>query len=308
MRLNQQDSSQLNDISPNEICPYLGLKNDPSTSADYPSSINVCHHTLGKTTPKLNHQRSTCLTPKYLDCPIFSEPDAIRMPKKIRHGSTNNIFDRDFFFKASLVGITILVIAAAILFNQYWLPPVENFLIPSWKKTPQDASNVLLPTHTITATATRSGVLTPTQVYTKTPSPTLTPIATITHVPSILALDSPIGYEVQFIIHRAAPGESPGQYANQYNTTIEAIFAVNYNIPPVLFEDAVIVIPLDIDDASDLPAFEPYEIQAAGLTPATLAEKFSIDPEVLKLYNNIPTSYVFFPGEWVLIPHNDKRP
>lgn len=304
MTRNDQGFPQPDQKFPEAICPYLGLENDPSTSADYPSSINACHHTLGKTTPKLSYQRSICLTAKHKQCPIFSDPEEVRMPKKIRHGSNGNIFNRDLIKKAVLAGIALIVIAAIILLNEYWLPPLVNFLEPSWKKTPQDSAYFFIPTPTVTGTATRSGVMTPAVAKTKTPAPTLTPIATITRVPSTLALDSPIGYEVQFIIHRALPGESPGQYANQYNTTIEAIFAVNYNFQSVLFENQVVVIPLNLDDASNLPEFEPYEIQDAGLTPASLAEKVSVDAETLKFYNNIPTNFVFKPGDWVLLPRD----
>ena len=291
-----------------QICPHLGLRTDPSTSVGYPSSGNVCHHARNNPTPKLSYQNSTCLTTQHMDCEIYNAPQDKRMQGKIRSKVGNRFFTQNILLKIILFTGLIAVIFLAVQYYDLWFPKIDDFMTPSWQKTQQDPSFGVLPTRTVTITPTAT--LEPTSPIrpTRTPSPSPSAIPTITSAPSTLALDTPIGKNYKFIIHRAAPGESPGQYATIYNTTIEAFWAVNYNMPTVLYENRVVVIPLDITDASNLPAFEAYEIKEAGLTHDSLAEKLSADPEQVRLYNNVPSDYLFSPGEWVLIPRKPNQP
>ena len=287
-------------------CPYLGLKNDPSTSLGYPSESNVCHHSKRQATPRINYQESTCLTKNYSDCPLYKAPQRIKMPRKIRGKSRKIHFSINILIKV-IIGVGILtVIFLAIRYNNLWLPKVDDFLTPSWQKTQQDPSYGILPTREATLTPMATETLQPTLTRTPTQTPTKEP--TITRIPSTLAMDVPIGRNYQFIIHRALPGESPGQYASEYNTTVDAFWAVNYDTPTVLIENRVFIIPVNIIDTTGLPAFEAYEIKQAGMDPISLAEKLSVDPEQLSIYNNVPADYRFNPGEWILVPREPIAP
>ena len=232
------------------------------------------------------------------------------MPRNIRHRGNIIPFQKGFLIKIVLAAVLLSVIFLAVRYNQLWLPTFNDFLTPSWQKTQQSPSYSIPPTKTVTLTPTATVEPTPTQTPTSTMTPTSQPTAipTITIEPPTLALDTPIGKSNQFLLHRAAPGESPGQYATKYNTTVEAIWAVNYGMYPVLYENRVIVIPLDLEDATGLPAFEPYEIKDAGLTPDSLAEMLTVAADELRFYNGIPADYTFSPGEWVLVPREPNQP
>lgn len=118
----------------------------------------------------------------------------------------------------------------------------------------------------------------------------------------VLALDTPIGGEVQFIIHRVLDGESLQYYADLYKTSTEAILAVNQDLTLPMWVGWVVVIPIDIDDPTGLPSFEAFQVRMRGLTVEALAEELLIDPTNLSTYNNVPIDYKFSPGEWILVP------
>jgi len=162
-------------------------------------------------------------------------------------------------------------------------------------------TNELTNTPTITYTATLKSSATPTLTQTpippsETPSP---PIAT--SIPPILALETPIGPDQQFIIHAVIPGEALELYARDYNTTVEAIRAINYKLPSFLPLDWFVVIPLNTTDVTDVPAFEPYAIKQTSTVEA-LADLLAVDLTELRRYNRIPSGYILNPGDWVLVP------
>lgn len=278
------------------------MKDDSTTSVGYPSTWNVCHQTKRHEIPNLNYQRSTCLKTRFAKCPIYNSEVVKRMPRSIRYRS-NKLFN--FSKKIKIILQFILIVAGVSViftFYQLWAPKVSQALMPSWQKTQDLRTYQPLPTIPVTytpdETAAESSMPDPTA--TATQQPTGTPTRTI--LPSILALDSPIGADVQFVIHRARAGESLSQYGREYNTNIDAIRAVNYNLPAVLFVDWLVVIPISIEDPTGLPSFEAFQVTMRGLTAETLAEQLSADPEDLSKYNNVPMNYKFSPGEWILVP------
>lgn len=284
------------------ICPYLGMKNDPTTHVGYPSTYNVCHHTKRQEIPNLNYQRLTCLKTSFVECPIYNSEIVQRMPRSIRYRS-NKLFNFSKKFKIGLLIISMVIVIAGIfvLFQQF-APKLTQALLPSWQKTQDLRTDQRLPTIPVTqipgGDETPSAAPEPTATATKQPSGT--PTRRI--ISSILALDSPIGADVKFIIHRVGSGESLFQYAREYNTNVDAIRAVNYNLPSVLFVDWLVVIPVGIDDPTGLPSFEVFQVTMRGLTVETLAEELSVEPERLVKYNNLPMDYKFSPGEWILVP------
>jgi chromosome partitioning protein len=65
-------------------CPFLGHKGDPKTVMNYPSGLNVCHRARTPSTPKVEYQKSHCLTNAYLSCPLLASPKPIPMPKEMK--------------------------------------------------------------------------------------------------------------------------------------------------------------------------------------------------------------------------------
>ena len=106
------------------------------------------------------------------------------------------------------------------------------------------------------------------------------------------------------MIHSTLPGESLFLFANQFNTNVDTIRALNYELPSVLYVDVVVVIPICVDDPAGLPQFSAYEVTMRGMTLETLAQELSADPQTMSKYNNLPSDYVFEPGDWVLVPRD----
>lgn len=290
--------------SPVEICPYLGLKDDPETSISYPSVSNVCIHSVNKVTPNLNYQKSVCLTIAYLDCIVYLSPDEKKMPESLQDLTGEKHRKKKGMIRFGLIFVILFLIGIAVIFRGQWSSRVEGLLMPAWQKTQQVRTYQSLPTipltqipeieFTPTSNLIRKSTTTTTQSEQQSP--------TITMEPSTLGLDTPIGSWVQFIIHRTLPGESLEQFANQYNTTVDAIRSVNYNLPNVLYVDRLIIIPIGVQDAGDLPAFEAYQVEARGLSVEDLAEQITVLPEDLVLFNNVPSEYIFNFGDWILVP------
>jgi len=227
------------------------------------------------------------------------------MPEDIRYRS-QRYKDPKFYLNLGLIILFLIVITLGVIFNKFWLPKVNAFIIPDWQKTQQARPEIVLPASTSTERVIAHSTPTNTIQPTLTPSlmPTLTesPEPTVEESNQILELDSPIGHENKFIIHRAVAGETLGLYATQYNTTVSAIRAINYQLPTVLYIDQILVIPVDITDVYKLPVFETFQISGDGLTVPELVEELRVDMDAFRLHNNIPMNYVFKSGEWVLVP------
>ena len=68
---------------PQPICPYLGLKKDPSTVLEFPSERNYCHHARPVAPVNLRHQRLACLTERYVNCPIYQQTTSQALPEDL---------------------------------------------------------------------------------------------------------------------------------------------------------------------------------------------------------------------------------
>jgi len=290
----------------NLYCPYLGLKFDPKSWVGYPSPINYCHRVKPLAVPKFEHQREYCLSNNFTQCPIILVGPGQRMPKTVRSKADRRNSLKKIIFVEVLVGLVLIAVILGAIFWQEILsgvfqiteqqPTVTQSPITSESAT---ATLGLSPTYTATITITMEKTPTPTQTSVQ---PTDTPaLPTPTLEPPVLALETPIGMEFQFIIHAVVPGESLELYARDYNTTVEAIRAVNYNLPSFLPLDWIVIIPLNTVDVGGIPQFEPYEVKQA-VTVEVLADLLSVDLTDLRLYNRIPKGYTLNPGEWLLVP------
>ena len=289
-----------------QFCPYLGLKFDPKSWVGYPSPINYCHRVKPLAVPKFEHQREFCLSVNYIQCPIILVGPGQRMPKTIRSKANSRSSLRKIIFIEVLVGILLIaIILGAIFWRQIFSevlkigeqqPTVNQSPIITESAT---ATLGISPINTATITSTMEETPTPTQTFLP---PTDTPaLPTPTIEPPVLALETSIGKDIQFIIHAVVPGESLELYARDYNTSVEAIRAVNFNLPSFLPLDWIVIIPLNTVDVSGIPQFEPYEVQQAT-TVEMLADLLSVDLTGLRLYNRIPKNYTLNPGEWLLVP------
>jgi hypothetical protein len=127
-------------------------------------------------------------------------------------------------------------------------------------------------------------------------APTSIPEGTCGH-----ALDTPFGKKIKFLIHRVARGENLTLYARQYETSTNAILAINYQLPMPVWEDWMIVIPVKTLDVSELPPFEPYQAIGTRLSLSELARQLNTDAQSLYSYNAFEGPCKLFSG-WLLVP------
>jgi len=284
-----------------ESCQYLGLSYDQATYSNFPSAENVCYHVQPPASPAFSHQNAYCLTNQYTACPVYTSPEGIRLPRELQHQpekKTNK--------KILLVLGFCIVIILGILFGIYWNNNRATATI-SLFPSPTNASTIgsTAIRGTITRAATNTRTLTPTELSS---TPTLqvsatqvTPSPTPTEVRDF-RLDQAIGENPQFIIHRTIEGESLPLFANIYQTSVEAIRAVNYNLPRILWPDQIVIIPLNQTDMSGIPPLIAYENPENGITFEQIAEDLDVPLEKLLQYNNINEEYPLQQGDWILIP------
>ena len=67
-----------------DICPYLGMQEDPQTCLAYPSEWNLCQHAKPAGMVKLEYQRSTCLLSVHTVCPVFVGVETSPLPSNLR--------------------------------------------------------------------------------------------------------------------------------------------------------------------------------------------------------------------------------
>lgn len=278
-----------------QVCPYLGLSDDPGTALAYPSTSNCCHHAKPVESVRGSHQEKVCLTNGYSQCPVYLRPELIPLPLEFQvHHSSVNRAKRRWWILLILVIVLVAVflIAQPGLFNAAPLPAAEP-----------DTDTQALQTITAIFAGTQTAVI-------QTPVPTqaekITPTVTMTHIPTpspVHELEMPIGKDPSFVIHRVQAGESYTRFMQDFQTTKEAILAVNYGVEPSLWADSLLVVPVGVTDATGLPAFTVYQVAEQNLTVEQLALNQGADLATLKQYNALPDGYVFTEGEWVLIPH-----
>jgi LysM repeat protein len=219
-----------------------------------------------------------------------------------------------------MMGVTFLIISGLFYYNWPLIEP--NLIVPSLVPTgeqpviaaiipitgasPEEAS----PTVEFPATDTDTPVptVTSTPVDTVEPTETLTQQSTSTELPTNTpqpphALQTPFGFERQYLIHRVLGGETLEWIAKNHGTSVEAIRAANYGMTTSLWEDSMLVIPFNQTDIDGIIPMTAFKVTGEEISIETLAEEKEIHLLLLCQVNDRPHSYVFVPGEWVLIPH-----
>ena len=135
---------------------------------------------------------------------------------------------------------------------------------------------------------------------TATISATFTLTPTLTQIPPH-SLEIPIGNEKLYLIHKIVDGENLSTLAETYQTSFEAIQAVNFTLIIPIRIDAIVVIPLKQENPQGLPKLEPYQILQDQTTPEALAEKLNIDLTLFKSLNGFEDGEKLNKGNWVLI-------
>jgi len=282
-----------------EVCPFLGLGDDPETALSFPSAHNRCFHAKPALPVKLEFQRAYCLDINHTSCEEFNREPDTPLLQELRFEAGAGIKGK--FGKA---GIWIILLAFVVVALVVWQVLSRGFL---GLEPSEHLPGVTVPV--ISTDGSQTPPPLPTQMQ-DTPTPTLfatvTPtFQTRTFAPTIVishALETPIGVQYKLVIHRVVAGESIMSIANQYWTTVDAIQAVNYNLPSPLRIDWLIIVPVNRTDIQGLPSFEAYEV-TTDIAVRTLAQQLTIDPALFELYNGLGNNEFLTAGEWVLVPH-----
>jgi hypothetical protein len=298
-------------------CPYLGLHDDQRTSLAYPSAWNYCFRANPPASVSISHQIAACLCPEYIHCPVYLSAQAGTLPVNIRGSSSvpakRRKSARRKTRRIAWSVLIIILLIMAVIFGQRIFPSYfESWLSPNTAST----DVTLLATSTF---PTLSNNITPTQI-----SPSVTPVPSRTGTstqaisltkPGITpitkrcgySLDTQFGTDLKFTLHQIASGENLDKLAVQYQTTMDAIRAVNYSMPVPVWENWIVVIPVGVSDVKGLPSFEPYQADGTITSLEELALQLSADAQSLVKYNAFADSCTLFKG-WLIVPRAPKTP
>jgi hypothetical protein len=167
------------------ICPYLGLINDPNTGTSFPDEANACHQAKPPALVVLDYQHSTCLQAAYKECPGYIHAWRDGFPKSIRR--RNSIINPAWF-----EGLAWLLVAIpVILFIWAGFTGRLSFLSLDFR-----ARTAITPTSRpfFTRTPTETSTPTQTSTFTETPLPeteTPTPTQTLTRTATVTRTITP---------------------------------------------------------------------------------------------------------------------
>jgi len=277
------------------FCPYLGLKDDPSTYSIYPSLRNNCQHAQPPQAVNLSYQRSYCSTADYESCPVFAEEWRGRLPAEIRGERTSSKAPQ---WRLVLILAGVVLLGSLGAMEMGWVP----FQIQWWDPTATIEFAVVTPP---TKTAVPSSTLPPSRTLpppkTSTQEMTLTPSPFPTPGPALETLFGPDG---RYLIHLVNEGESYTYLEDVYNTSEAVITATNILIAETsLWPGMYLVILPGVSDPDDLPKFKViYLDHPAEL--GLISSDYGISSEALREYNSLGEGDVIQPGRWLIIPQD----
>jgi hypothetical protein len=287
------------------VCPYLGSKEDQETAFCYASSLNFCYRAKPATPIKSAYQGTCCLTATHSECRVYQKEPGLPLPVDLRYRQ-----QRDAKGKQSRVYMWMILCAIVIiglLIGQSLSGGLFRFTgwqNPLWEAGPialTKMRNTALPALPILPTlihATLSSTLLP-----FSPSPAQTIVKSTPTLISFHTLETPIGLDHRFIIHRILDGESLDFLSDHYGTTVEAIMAINHYIQVPLLTNFLIIIPFQRADVANLPTFQAFQVQADS-SVEILAGQLGTDPALLVKYNDLREDEILKKGDWVLVPHS----
>lgn|GEM_PF-1971335 len=195
-----------------------------------------------------------------------------------------------------LSGAPTPTVTAAPTFTAIWTKepqtPQPPIFLPSPTPPPQQTLAAAMP-------AARDSSAT------QTPLPVETVAPTSTSALRKRGLDVPIGDYYQFVIHKTQGAERLEDLAAQYNTSVEALLYLNYNLTNPTWAAVLVVIPVNFSQVNGLPVFVAYQVteEERGISANALAEKLRANPFDFRYYNGMQTENERpLVGDWVLVP------
>ncbi len=289
-------------------CPYLGLHDDQRTSLAYPSAWNYCYRSHPPASVSIAHQISACLCPEFVKCTVYQSGQAGSLPVDLRGSSSLSTRRRKSARRktrriAWAASVILLLIMAVIAIQRYFPGTLQSWL-PSLEIVSSVAPDGVTPEASIPSTPVpvQSSPVPVVEVPASTqaislPNPSPTPIPKRCGY----TLDTPFGSDIKFSLHQIASGENLDKLAEKHQTTVDAIRAVNFDMPLPVWENWIVVIPVDVSDVKGLPAFEPYQADGTIFSLSDLALQLGVDIESISKYNAFTDACTVFRG-WMIVP------
>ena len=307
-------------------CPFMGLEEEPGTWLSYTNSANFCHRQGNPRPIDLDHQRKFCLTQAYPTCKVYSKylnaplPDAAAIAAKAKRRPVRRLWA----IVAIYTTVLLVVIAATqqTINWEFW----QNFNWPSQQETAPGLSTpaaitasptiasptIASPSPTITQIQPLTLALLTPLVESHSITPTLRPLPTASATPTYTAepaqptpgpnLETPFGPNQEYILHQVKTGESLGNLAAQYHTSVEVIRAINPLIEGAsIWPDKVLVILPGATDPAQAIKFNAIQLQAPAY-PAQLAREYLVSLDEIVFYNQLDAQARIPTGRWLIIP------
>jgi LysM repeat protein len=282
-------------------CPYIGLQDDPETQVAFPSEINFCHHLKTPGPVSLEYQRTFCQSGRHILCEIFPEGHYTRLPARAQVVAGEGTLIRRPWLLTVVIMLFLFVAGGVALSQPSWR--LLHFFLEA---PPQIGKTLPAPPVTVPPSPTQPSATAASADFTSTAEITTTSVSLGTVALAPLGLETPIGTSPTLLIHRVLPGESLDLIAARFDTSVEAIQAINYFLPSPLLADLSIIIPLGQTQTAGLPQFEAYQVSVAGITIEQLAQSLGVNIVQLRKYNLLPEGAMLVAGQWLLLPRPPK--
>ena len=279
----------------NQLCPHLGRSEDKDTAIRYPSEFNRCYAVEKAFQPVISHQDDYCLAGKYISCPVLlhgsSAPESLAVIRreKIEHRKT-----RRFSTPAILLVVLAIAGLAIVLAG-------NGLNMAGWSLN----SLFTAPTDTPVASGIPVSEAMPTFKVDHTSTPTdMAVTATYTlPVPVVRTTEVSFGSNPALLIHVINVGESFANIAQNYDTSLQAIRAVNTTPLDKFQVGSFIIIPVGTEEISgQVPALGVYQVGMTDTEVRTLANELAMEVEILCRYNGLKPDDIVKSGSLLVVP------
>jgi len=123
-------------LTRSDVCPFLGLENDPETNFLWPQPAHYCYHAQPVQSICVEHQRLYCLGENHLECQIYHDDWSGPLPPEIRGLVGTETQERKIEKNLvwALAGLAILVIVLVI--SALVWQPIASAILPEITETP----------------------------------------------------------------------------------------------------------------------------------------------------------------------------
>jgi len=286
------------------ICPYLGMIDDPKTSTLFPDSCNACFRAAPPQPVVIIHQRNYCLGELHSQCEGFVNGWQDGFPRSLRNKNCRKAagFWKNVFAKlppAGIIGgglLAVLVLLGVFLAIANLGPTPAATLeggISAGEVVRTATEQAATPTQTPAATFTSTAIPEPTS----TPTPDFTP----TQTPGP-ALKTPFGDpDFQLLIHEVQDQETVTSIANQYNTTVDVLWILNGLARRTIQVGDPIIVSEGHTDTQGLPQLQAIYL-AAGTTLSDLASAYNAASSDLRRWNGLGDAEWIEGDRWLVVP------